>query len=326
MSDDALTGLIESSDIAGLLQRIDGICGRRAWDELIELRDRCEEAVERGKQLWAVSQFAEYRLALEGPPERAATVLSDGRGRFSLGPLWEVAASSHTWADLQPHLSIPTVRAMIGHERSIRGDTVAEDEVDGHVLGIPVLQQMWEPNYPVAEYRPDRAAFPDEIFDIDMQWVDLPDPVDVMPDDSVCDALLELVKPWWEDSLGKAEAVTVDGTIEQGIRALGPRRVRMVEVPVGTAMEAMTWAGASGGSHGRRRGTPAGRTAAWWVVLEALGYDDVPEHSEDLGDEGSELRWVLWDPGDRVGGWNLHIGIEDHEDGVAWILSAVDAV
>jgi hypothetical protein len=325
MSDDTRTALIESSDIAGLLQLIDGICGRRAWSELVELRDRCVEAVERGKQLWAISQFAEYRLALEGPPARAATVLSDGRGRFSLGPLWEVAASSHNWTDLEPHVSIPTMRAMIGHERSIRGDVVGETELDGHVLGIPVGQQTWEPHYPVAEYRPDRATFPDEIFDIEMPWTDLPDPVDVMPDDSVCDALLDLVKPWWEDSLGKAEAITVDGTIEQAIRALGPHRVRMVEIPLSTAMEAMTWAGASGGSNGRRRGTPTGRAAAWWLVLEALGYDDVPEHTEDLGDEASGLRWVLWDPGDRVGGWNLHIGIEDRDDGVAWILSAVDA-
>jgi hypothetical protein len=325
MGDDALTALIESSDIAGLMRLIDGICGRRDWDDLVDLRDRCEEAVERGKQLWAVAQFAEYRLALEGPPDRAASVLSDGRGRFSLGPLWEVAASSHTWVDLEPEVSIPTVRAMIGHERSIRGDAVPEDAIDGQVLGIPASQQEWEPTYPVAEYRSDRAAFPDDIFDTEMAWVDLPDPVDPTENDPVCDAMLDLVKPWWEDSLGKAEAITVDGTVEQGIRTLGPHRVRMVEVSISTAMEAMTWAGASGGSHGRRRGTPTGRSGAWWVMLEALGYEDVPEHPADLGDEASTLRWVLWDPGDRVGGWNIHIGIEDPDDGIAWILSAVDA-
>jgi len=62
------------------------------------------------------------------------------------------------------------------------------------------------------------------------------------------------------------------------------------------------------------------------VLLEALGYDEIPEDVSQLGAEAAELRWVLWDPGDRIGGWNLHIGISDPEDGVAWVLSAVDAV
>ncbi len=322
---DTVTNLIEASDLAGLIRHVDGICSRRAWHELVDLRDRCVEAVERGKQVWAVAQFAEYRLALEAPAELAASVLSDGRGRFALGPLWEVAASTHTWVELRDHIEVPTVRAMAAHERSIRGDTVAEEEIDPRVLGVPVSIQPWEPRYPVAQYRPDRATFPDDIFDLPMEWVDLPDPVDPLPDDSVCEALTDLVRPWWEDSLGKAEAVTVEGTIEQAIRSLGPHRVRATAVSTATALEAMTWAGASGGAHGRRRGTPTGRASAWWVLLEVLGYDEVPEDPGVIGEEAADLRWILWDPGDRVGGWNLHIGVEDPVDGVAWVLSAVDA-
>lgn len=325
MTTDALTPLIEASDLAGLMRSIDGICSRRAWDELVELRDRCEEAVERGKQVWAIAQFAEYRMALEGPPELAGSVMTDGRGRFALGPLWEVAASSHTFAELAPHIATPTVEAMVAHERSIRGEDVDAATIDTRVLQVPVGIQPWEPRYPVAEYKPDRAAFPDDIFDLDMDWIDLPEAVEEDDEDPVCDALLDLVKPWWEDSLGKAEVVTVSGTIEEAISALGPSRVRLAEVDVGTAMAAMTWAGASGGGHGRRRGTPTGRAVAWWVLLEALGYEDVPDDPSVLGEEAGELRWVLWDPGDRIGGWNLHLGIEDPEDGVAWVLSAVDA-
>ncbi len=326
MADDALNALIEGSDLAGLLRYIDGVCSQRAWDDLVDLRDRCEEAVTRGKQVWAVAQFAEYRLALEAPAPFAAGVMADGKGRFALGPLWEVAASSHSWTDLSPVVEIPTIRAMVGHERSIRGDTVAEDEIDAMVLGVPAMQQAWEPAYPVADYRSDCAVFPDDIFDLEMAWVDLPDPGDRDAEDGVCDTLLDLVKPWWDDSLGKAEVVTMTGSIEQAIRTLGPHRVRMAEVDAATAMEAMTWAGASGGGHGRRRGTPSGRASAWWVLLEVLGYGDVPEDLSVLGSEADELRWVLWDPGDRVGGWNLHIGISDPEDGIAWVLSAVDAV
>lgn len=326
MVEDALTPLIERTDLAGLIRTIDGICSRRDWGELIDLRDRCDEAVTRGKQVWAVSQFAEYRLALEGPADLAATVMTDGRGRFTLGPLWEVAASSHSWADLDPFLSSPTIRALTAHERSIHGDSVPEDAVDRGILEIPVAQQSWEPAYPTAEYASDSATFPDDIFDIEMQWTDLGEPVESAGDDEVSDVLMDLVKPWWEDSLGKAEVVTVVGTIEDGIRTLGPHRVRMADVSLSTAFEAMVWAGASGGGHGRRRGTPAGRVGAWWVLLEILGYDDVPEDVSGLGDEAADLRWVLWDPGDRVGGWNLHIGIEDPADGIAWVLSAVDAV
>lgn len=325
MEGNGLTELIEASDLAGLLRYIDGVCSRREWDELIDVRDRCVEAVERGKQVWAVAQFAEYRIALEAPADLAASVVEDGRGRFALGPLWEVAASSHSWDDLSPHVEVPTVRAMVAHERSIRGDTVSEDTIDGLVLGIPAALEPWEPDYPVAEYKSDRAAFPDDIHEIEMEWVDLPDAAETQSEDGVSHVLLEVVKPWWEDSQGKAEVVTVDGTIEQAIRSLGPHRVRMVEATPAQAMEAMAWAGASGGGHGRRRGTPTGRAAAWWVVLEALGYDEVPDDLSGLGDEASELRWVLWDPGDRIGGWNLHIGIEDPDDGVAWVLSAVDS-
>ena len=326
MPEDSLTPLIEGSDLAGLIRAIDGICARREWEELIALRDRCDEAVKRGKQLWAVSQFAEYRLALEAPAKFAASVMTDGRGRFSLGPLWEVAASAHSWAELEPYLDVPTIRALTGHERSIQGDSVEKDDIDSSILEIPVGLQSWEPTYPTAKYTSDSAAFPDDIFDIEMAWKDLEEPVEIQPDDEVSDALLALVQPWWEDSQGKAEVVTVNGTIEDAIRVLGPHRVRLTDVSLQTALEAMTWAGASGGGHGRRRGTPVGRAGAWWVLLELLGYDDVPEDASGLDDEATGLRWALWDPGDRVGGWNLHIGIEDPIDGIAWVLSAVDAV
>jgi len=325
MADDVLKDLIESSDLSGLTKYVDSVCSRHGWDELINVRDRCNEAVKRGKQLWGVAQYAEYRMALEAPPEVAASVISDGRGRFALGPLWEVAASTHTWDELREHVLVPTVRAMTAHERSIRGETIDESEIDSQILGIPSKIQAWEPRYPVAEYRSDRAAFPDDIFDIKMQWIELPDRADVLRDDAVCDVLGDVVKAWWEDSLGKAEVVTVDGTIEQAIRTLGPHRIRAVEVDLKTAMEALVWAGASGGAHGRRRGTPAGRAAAWWVLLEVLGYDEPPEDLAQVGEEGADLRWLLWDPGDRIGGWNLHLGIEDPEDGIAWVVSAVDA-
>jgi hypothetical protein len=322
---DSLQDLIEGSDLAGLTRYVDGVCASREWERLTVVVDRCNEAVERGKQVWAIAQFAEYRMALDAPAEMAGTVMSDGRGRFALGPLWEVAASTHSWEDLSPYVTVPTVRAMIAHERSIRGEIVDEASIDWRVLEIPVAMQPWEPSYPVADYQSDRATFPDDIFDLAMEWIELPDLVERDDDDRVCNSLLDLVGPWWEDSIGHAEVATVEGTIEEAIRALGPHRVRAAEVGLSTALEAMVWAAASGGAHGRRRGTPTGRALAWWLILEVLGYDEVPEDLDQLGREAAALRWVLWDPGDRVGGWNLHIGIQDPQDGLAWVLSAVDA-
>ncbi len=326
MESTSLGELIEASDLAGLSRFIDGACSSRDWNLLEEVRDRCDEAVERGKQLWGISQYAEYRLALDAPASFAAKVLTDGRGRFTLGPLWEVAASTHTWEDLAPHLTIPTTRAMAAHERSIRGDVVPDDDYDRDILSIPASLQPWEPEYPVAEYRPDRATFPEDGHLIPMEWIGLPKaPPSTLDDDGVSDALLDLVRPWWDDSLGKAETAIVEGSIEQAIATLGLHRVRFAETDLGTAMAAMTWAGASGGGHGRRRGTPTGRAGAWWVLLEALEYDAVPDDPSVLGEEASALRWVLWEPGEHISGWNLHIGIEDPEDGLAWILAAVDS-
>src|SRR5665811_1243101 len=60
------------------------------------------------------------------------------------------------------------------------------------------------------------------------------------------------------------------------------------------------------------------------VVLAALlGFDEFPDDCAEL-EEATELRWVLWDPGDAVGGWALHLAVEDPDDGIAWAISAVD--
>ncbi len=87
----------------------------------------------------------------------------------------------------------------------------------------------------------------------------------------------------------------------------------------------MTWVGASGGAQGRRRGTPTGRAAAWWAVACVLGLDlEWPVDPKELGSEAEALQWFAWDPGDRVGGWNLHLAVEDPVDGLAWAVGAVD--
>jgi len=321
---DRLHSLIEASDLDGLVRFVDGLVAAREWDGLVTVRDGCTEAVERGKQLWGVAQFAEYRIALDAPAEIAATVVVSGAGRFSLGPLWEVAASTHTWDELNPHLSDPAVRAFAAHERAIRGDHVEPSAIDPRIVDVPLVLESWEPAYPVAAYRGDRADFPERDLP-DLTWIDLPGDASVGERDDAIDGLLELVKPWIEDSSGRGEGTAVEGSALDAIRALGPHRVRAGEVSLHDALGVMVWTGASGGAYGRRRGTPVGRAGAWWALAAILGMEDHwPPDPERLGTEAAALHWWLWDPGDRVGGWNFHLAVEDPDEGLAWAVTAVD--
>ncbi len=316
--------LIESSDTDGLIRRIDGICSAREWDDLVELRDRCLEAVTRGKQLWGVAQFAEYRLALDAPAPYAGRVVKEGAGRFALGPLWEVAASTHSWDELSGQIADERLRTLAGHERVLRGDQVPPGSVDAHVLEVPIELQLWEPRYAVAAYKSDRADFPERDLP-NLDWISLGEPRERLREDDAVEALTGLVQPWTEQSNGRVDCVAVEGSAVEAIRTLGPHRVRAAEVDLPTAIAAMAWAGASGGAYGRRRGGPVGRMLAWWAVAAVLGIDDISD-AADLGEEAADLKWRLWDPGDQIGGWALHLAVEDPIDGLAWAVSAVDAV
>jgi hypothetical protein len=321
---DDLATLVEGSDLDGLIRRIDGLASAREWDGIVELRDRCIEAVDRGKQLWGVAQFAEYRLALDAPGPISGQVIREGAGRFGLGPLWEVAASTHAWAEIAPHVDDSRSRTLIGHERSLRGEAVAVAEIDPHVVEVPLALELWEPQYPVAAYRSDRADFPEPEW-TDLDWIDLPEPVGREPEDEALEALLGLTAPWTEQSNGRAEGVVVAGNALQAIRTLGPHRVRAAEIDTAEALALMAWTGASGGAYGRRRGSPVGRMHAWWALAALLGFEDIDD-PDALGAEAQSLRWLRWEPGDHVGGWAFHLAIEDSDDGLAWAVSAVDAV
>jgi hypothetical protein len=324
MDSDRLRALIESSDLDELVRFIDALVAVQDWDGLVAVRDGCLEAVERGKQVWGAAQFAEYRMALDAPAEVAGSVVVSGAGRFALGPLWEVAASTHTWAELDPHLTDPAVRAFAAHERSIRGDEVGAPDIDPRIVEVPIRLQPWEPRYPVAVYRSDRADFPERELP-DLEWVELPSATEAGERDDAVEGLLELVKPWIEDSSGRGEGVSIEGTAYEAIRALGPHRVRIAEVTFEDALCAMVWTGASGGAYGRRRGSPAGRAATWWALASLLGVEnDWPPDPQWLGEAAASLHWWIWDPGDRVGGWNFHVAVEDSTDGLAWAVSAVD--
>ena len=130
VADGVIERLVEEGDLDELVRLVDRLCDEREWGGLIELRDRCRWALERGKQLWPAASLAEYRVALEAPGRWAASVVTEGAGRFALGPLPEVAASTHLWEELSPHLASGPFRAITAHECVVRGKDLTGGLVD----------------------------------------------------------------------------------------------------------------------------------------------------------------------------------------------------
>lgn len=305
---------------------IDDRCSARDWPGLLRVRDRSRAAVETGRQLWPAATLAEYRLALLGDAEHVAIVLdeSDGlSGRFTIGPLTEVAAQRHTWGDLEDLLDDGPRATFVAHERGIRGEPI--DDVDlAPVLDIPPNLASWEPDYALATYSDNGGEFPVPTLPEDWREVTPTAGAEEL-DDDVEFSFRQLVEAWTTSSNGRAEAVCVQGGVADALGALGLRRARVCELSSAEAISWIAWAGASGGAHGRRPGTAAGRFGAWWL-LAALGdlLDDWPADPNELGDLAGELRWYRWNGYEPEIGWSLQIAVEDPDNGVAWALTALD--
>jgi hypothetical protein len=318
---------VEEADPAKLLKLVDRLCNEGDWNGLIDLAARCRHAVDRGKQLWAVADHIEYRLALEAPAEWAGPMVLEGAGRFTLGPLPEVAAARHTWAELAPHLPDGPARAVTAHERVMRGeDLTTALEINGSVVELPLKLMEWEPAYPVATYHADKAEFPPPPVPR-MRQVTLPKTASPAADDHPSlDSLLNLVLAWTDQSNGRAEAASVHGDVLGAIRSLGPSRVRLQPITSGLAIALMGWAAASGGAYGRRSGAAAGRYDAWWAAAALTGLlDDWPVSPDHLGQAINELNWFAWSDLVPPTGWTLHLAAEDPDHDLAWAVAAVDA-
>lgn len=309
---------IEQSDTDELLRVVDGLCENSDWAQLVELKERCREAVGRGKQLWGVEEHIRYRLTLEAPGPWAGAAVSEGVARFALGPLPEVAASTKTWAELEAHIDEGPWRAVTAAERVVRGESGT-----GAVAELPDGLADWEPVYPVATYKSDKvdAPSPDPPSAADVEvpqgFIGLDDPMSE-------GALFDLIQPWVTESNGRYESSAVEGSALHAIRALGLTRARVGELSRGEAIRWMAWAGASGGAHGRRRGAAAGRYGAWWAIATLCDLDWPPSQQE-MGRALESLRFYWFDDGSPGTGWELRLAIEDTRSELAWAISAVDA-
>lgn len=308
---------IESSDTDELLRVVDDFCKSRSWGDLELLRSRCHEALQRGKQLWGVEEHIRYRLALEAPAEVAGRVVSEGSSRFGLGPLPEVAASSHSWVELSGHLEHGPTRATTAAERVVRGETV-----DNERLELPGQLLDWEPRYVTATYKRDRveAHAPDLP---SLQEVALPGEVQSIGDPISESGLSDLVAPWVEESNGRCETSTVEGDHLSAIRGLGLTTARAGALSPLEALSWMGWAAASGGAHGRRRGAAAGRYLAWWAVAGLADLDWPPDPAA-VGAATRAIGWHWFDDGSPDIGWSIRLAISDPKQGISWAIAAVD--
>ena len=295
------------------------------WDGLVDLRDRCRAALERGRQLWPVASLAEYRLALCAPGRWAGAVVREGAGHFALGPLPEVAASTHDWSDLAPHVPDGPLRAVTAHEHVVRGEDLTGDtSIPDGVLDLPLRTQPWEPAYPTATYERDKADFPLDPLKLP-RAERLPAAGAEVDDPTVTSALRDLVTAWTAESNGRCAVVAVRGEGPEAVAALGPRHARLAPVSVGDALARVAWAAGSGGAHGRRRGMAAGRFAAWWTLASLADLvDDWPVTPDELGAAAEELRWWLWDADEPALGWALRVAVDDPAHGLAWAVAATD--
>lgn len=309
---------IEVSDVDELIRVIDGLCEREEWDGLVDLKERCHEAAGRGKQLWGVEEHVRYRLALEAPGSWAGRALNEGVARFALGPLSEVAASTKTWEELEPHLDDGPWRQVTAAERVVRGDSGI-----GPIPDLPDVLEGWEPSYPLATYKSDKVDAPSPP-PVAVADVDLPEETNRVGDPHSEGALFDLVEPWVTESSGRYQVSTVDGGPTHAIRALGLTRARMGEMSRQTALSWMAWAGASGGAHGRRRGAAAGRYGAWWAIATLCDLAWPPD-GDEVGAAVDRLDFHWFDDGSPGTGWQLRLAISDPLTGLAWAISAVDA-
>jgi hypothetical protein len=316
--------LLELMDFNGLLRAVDGLCAQRDWEGLLDLANRCEEAIERGKQLWPIAAHIDYRLALEAPGEYAAEALTPETDRFAHGPLTEVAASTHAFEELAPYVEFPQVAAYLAQERVLRGEDLTGDErAHPEVLELPLRLEDFEPAYPLATFN---ATYVEVAEPWDLQGqpqIRFPKPAAAVPDDEAEDALLSLVTPWTAESNGAARAVVVDGDALGAASHLTYGTLRVWTLTPDLALQKMAWAAASGGAHGRRRGAAFGRFLAWHTASLLAGLEWPPAAAE-LGRALRELRWFWWDEGEPEEGWVLRLAVEDPQAGWAAAVAATD--
>ncbi len=328
---DELEHLIGRADLDGLVRYVDAACESRDWKSLIRTRDLCRAATRTGRQVWPVATLCEYRLALRAPAQWAHLVIDNDASRFSIGPLTEVIAQNHSWSELATLLGPGPQRDIVAHEFVICGEAVNPTNLNPSTLDLPFHLCTWEPTYTRAEYSDEGVVARCPTDRWVHEWVEFPatdDPITDVDDDDTEAALRSLVEPWTAASGGRAQCHIVEGGLESLARAMDRQSLRASSISAIQALDWLAWCGASGGAHGRRRGSAAGRFNTWWMLAALGGIDwDESTKNETLSAEiervVERLDWYRIDSRERHS-YELSLVAVDNEEDITFGLFAFD--
>jgi len=316
--------LINRADLDGLVRLIDDYCETRSWHDLLGLRDACKAAVANGRQVWPASTLAEYRLALLAPAEIAVQVVDEEAGRFTMGPLTEVIAQNHQWSELTEFLQPSPTSTYIAYECGIRGQQVDSELFPA--LESPCTLLSVEGNYALAEYHDNEAKFPTPAIPEMGNAIDVPpSSANIVQDSEVATAIHQLVDAWTTQSNGELRISCVEGSILDALAALDVHEARLSLLSSSDALAWLTWAGASGGAHGRRRGNALGRDAAWWTIAALTKQTSRwPLSNDDFETAVNSLQWFWWDANEATTGWNVCLCVHHADRNYSWAISLND--
>ena len=325
----ALEQLIQRADLDGLVRHVDDTCAARDWDHLVEIRNEARAAVNTGRQLWPIATLANFRLALWAPAHFAVRALEDTARTFMPGPVSEILAVHHSWQELEPFLEPSHDRGVFAYERALRGDIITADEPE--ILDIPIAPQPWEPTYLYATYNDDGVI---EQFPTNSHWdevivIEGQEAIPLDESDTV-DAFRHMMNPWTAQSNGEADLVLVEGSSAQALGALGYVGIQSEVSPISCeqAWQALTWAGSTGGAHGKRRGTGTARSDVWWLFAQIAGLaGDWPCDPHECGQIALGCEYYVFrNDKTPTQGWGLHLVIVDPDEGLSVALRAHDSL
>jgi hypothetical protein len=183
-----------------------------------------------------------------------------------------------------------------------------------------------ETNYALAEYHDNEAKFPTPAIPEMGNAIAVPaSSSNVLQDSEVSTAFHQLVDAWTTQSNGVLRISCVEGSVLDALASLEVHDARLSLLSSSDALAWLTWAGASGGAHGRRRGNALGRDAAWWTIAALTGRtSNWPLSDEDSMTAVNSLQWFWWDANEATTGWNVYLCIHHADRNRSWAFMLTD--
>lgn len=324
---DALDELIHRGDLDGLVRHVDNTVAVSDWEHLVTIRNDSRAALNTGRQLWPIATLANFRLALWAPAHFAVRALDDTARTFMPGPVAEILAVHHSWDELEQLVEPGHDRGIFAYERALRGDSI--DSLEPRILDIPISPQHWEPNYLYASYNDDGVVETFPTLHNHQHTISI-DGIATTPieDFDTNDAFRRMMDSWTAQSNGSAQLAIVEGSPSEALGGLGFANIQseLAAVSCQEAWQALTWAGSTGGAHGKRRGVATARSDLWWLFAQIAGIaHEWPLDTDECGEIALGCEYFVFrNEKTPTDGWGLNLIIFDPQEGLCVALSAHD--